>query len=83
MADSSRFLMWLCCYQGPSNTEVVGGVAAVLDWELSTLGDPLADLAYCCQGYYLPSSISVLPALPRRSDGSMDLPPGIPTEVAP
>jgi len=23
-------------------------VAAVLDWELSTLGDPIADLAHCC-----------------------------------
>ncbi len=26
-------------------------VVAVLDWELSTLGHPLADLAYFCQGY--------------------------------
>lgn len=26
-------------------------VAAVLDWELSTLGHPLADLAYCCLPY--------------------------------
>ena len=30
-------------------------VVAVLDWELSTLGHPLADLAYNCMGYYLPS----------------------------
>ncbi|XP_064612305.1 acyl-CoA dehydrogenase family member 10-like [Liolophura sinensis] len=29
-------------------------VRAVLDWELSTLGDPLTDLAVCCVGYYLP-----------------------------
>jgi aminoglycoside phosphotransferase (APT) family kinase protein len=29
-------------------------VAAVLDWELSTLGHPLADLAYCCIPYHLP-----------------------------
>ena len=28
-------------------------VQAVLDWELSTLGDPLSDLAYCCLPYYL------------------------------
>jgi len=54
-------------------------LAAVLDWELSTLGDPLADLAYCCQPYYLPSGIAVLPALPR-SDGCLLLPPGIPAE---
>jgi aminoglycoside phosphotransferase (APT) family kinase protein len=29
-------------------------VLAVLDWELSTLGHPLADLAYHCISYYLP-----------------------------
>lgn len=28
-------------------------VIAVLDWELSTLGHPLCDLAYNCLGYYL------------------------------
>jgi aminoglycoside phosphotransferase (APT) family kinase protein len=28
-------------------------VLAVLDWELSTLGHPLCDLAYNCIGYYL------------------------------
>ena len=27
-------------------------IVAVLDWELSTLGHPLADLAYCAQSYY-------------------------------
>jgi aminoglycoside phosphotransferase (APT) family kinase protein len=32
-------------------------VAAVLDWELSTLGDPLSDLAYCCLAYHLPSDL--------------------------
>jgi acyl-CoA dehydrogenase family protein 10 len=26
-------------------------VLAVVDWELSTIGCPLADLAYCCQAY--------------------------------
>jgi len=30
-------------------------VLAVLDWELSTLGHPLADLAYNCMGYHLPA----------------------------
>ncbi len=29
-------------------------VAAVLDWELATIGHPLADLAYCCMPYHLP-----------------------------
>ena len=28
-------------------------VKAVLDWELSTLGDPISDLAYCCMAYHL------------------------------
>lgn len=31
-------------------------VVAVLDWELSTLGHPLGDLAYLCQGYHGMSS---------------------------
>ena len=31
-------------------------VMAVLDWELSTLGHPLADLAYNCMTYYIPAS---------------------------
>lgn len=32
-------------------------IVAVLDWELSTLGDPLADLAYLCIPYHLPPDI--------------------------
>uniref|UniRef100_A0A8C7BQ97 Aminoglycoside phosphotransferase domain-containing protein n=1 Tax=Neovison vison TaxID=452646 RepID=A0A8C7BQ97_NEOVI len=36
----------------PEKTEVL----AVLDWELSTLGDPLADAAFSCLTHYLPSS---------------------------
>ncbi len=31
-------------------------VVAVLDWELSTLGDGLADLGYWCQEYHTPES---------------------------
>lgn len=30
-------------------------IVAVLDWELATLGHPLADLAYFCQGYHAES----------------------------
>ena len=51
-------------------------VLAVLDWELSTLGHPLADLAYNCMGYYLPSMGS-------RTFGISDVDfeaTGIPTE---
>jgi len=29
-------------------------ITAVLDWELSTIGHPLADLAYCLLAYHLP-----------------------------
>lgn len=35
-------------------------VLAVLDWELSTLGDPLSDLALCCLPYYLESDTPAL-----------------------
>ena len=28
-----------------------GPIAAVVDWEISTLGDPLADLAYCINAW--------------------------------
>jgi acyl-CoA dehydrogenase len=52
-------------------------ILAVLDWELSTLGDPLADVAYNCLPYHLyecAQQIPNLPALPRP------LPEGIPTE---
>lgn len=31
-------------------------ITAVLDWELATLGHPLADLAYCCMPFHLPQS---------------------------
>lgn len=31
-------------------------VVAVLDWELSTIGHPLSDLAYCCSVYHLPAA---------------------------
>jgi aminoglycoside phosphotransferase (APT) family kinase protein len=50
-------------------------VLAVVDWELSTLGDPLADLAYNCLPWYI--------ADPNRGDITR-LPAdyGIPTEAA-
>ncbi len=34
-------------------------IAAVLDWELSTLGHPFADLAYCCMRLRLPPESDV------------------------
>ena len=40
------------CLIGPDST-----VAAVVDWEISTLGDPLADLAYALNQWVEPSEI--------------------------
>ena len=34
-------------------------IIAILDWELSTLGDPLCDLANLCMMYYIPKQSSV------------------------
>ena len=33
-------------------------IVAVLDWELATIGHPLADLGYTCLTYYLPADFS-------------------------
>ncbi|WP_313086232.1 phosphotransferase [Pseudomonas sp.] len=38
-------------------------VASILDWELSTLGHPLADLAYFCLPYHLPAGVDGLRGL--------------------
>jgi aminoglycoside phosphotransferase (APT) family kinase protein len=52
-------------------------VLAVVDWELSTLGDPLADLAYFCMALRLPRN-PVVPGL-----GDLDRAAhGIPDEAA-
>ena len=49
-------------------------ILAVLDWELSTLGHPLADFAYHCMTWHIPGGIF-------RGLGGFDLPAlGIPTE---
>ncbi|ESO97447.1 hypothetical protein LOTGIDRAFT_115099 [Lottia gigantea] len=38
-------------------------VLAVLDWELSTIGDPITDLSTCCLGYYLPPGFPMIPSM--------------------
>jgi aminoglycoside phosphotransferase (APT) family kinase protein len=38
-------------------------IVAVLDWELSTLGHPLSDLAYNCLAYHLEAGSAILPGL--------------------
>ena len=53
-----------------------GRIAAVVDWEISTLGDPLADLAYALNQWAEPSDPpsvrgvppTSLPGLPTRSE---------------
>jgi aminoglycoside phosphotransferase (APT) family kinase protein len=50
-------------------------VIAVLDWELSTLGHPLADFSYHCMAWHIPHQMS-------RGIGGLDLPGlGIPSET--
>jgi aminoglycoside phosphotransferase (APT) family kinase protein len=49
-------------------------ILAVLDWELSTLGDPLADFAYHCMSWHIPPG-------QFRGIAGLDLPAlGIPSE---
>lgn len=51
-------------------------ILAVLDWELSTLGDPLADFAYHCMSWHIPPG-------QFRGIGGLDLISlGIPSEQA-
>ena len=53
-------------------------IAAVLDWELSTIGDPLSEVAYHCLPYHLPSGKPGLPGL-EGTDLAML---GIPSEAS-
>ncbi len=55
-----------------SNTQ--GRVAAVIDWEISTLGDALADLAYAINGWGKPGEISARGIRPSQA-------PGYPTDA--
>jgi len=52
-------------------------IAAIVDWELSTLGHPLADLAYFCMALRLPRN-PVLPGLAGSERAAL----GIPDETA-
>ncbi len=59
------------CLVGPDST-----IAAVVDWEISTLGDPLADLAYALNPFpdptdeieISPEAATAPPGFPPRSD---------------
>merc|ERR1711903_439656 len=52
-------------------------VLAVLDWELSTLGDPFSDLAYFCAFRHMPPEVS----LALQAPGGGGVPEGIPSEA--
>lgn len=52
-------------------------VVAVLDWELTTLGHPLADLAYNCMSYRLPAGHAIAPGFVGADIASL----GIPSEA--
>ena len=54
-----------------------GKVLAILDWELSTLGHPFADLAYSAMPYHFPAGFEALPSLGNT------LPEGQPMVKAP
>ncbi len=49
-------------------------VIAVVDWELSTLGHPFADLAYQCMQWHLPASSDVLPGLGGVDRAALGIP---------
>ncbi len=53
-------------------------VRAVLDWELSTLGHPFADLAYQCMHLRMPQGLGTLDGLQGIARANL----GIPTEQA-
>jgi aminoglycoside phosphotransferase (APT) family kinase protein len=90
--EMDRLMDWLAHHEQPADeTAIAHGdfrpgnlifhpteprVLAVLDWELSTLGHPLADLAYNCLAYHLP-------LLEGRGFGDADIATlGIPGERA-
>jgi aminoglycoside phosphotransferase (APT) family kinase protein len=71
MVSMDRLMAWLPAHIPPGDDSgIVHGdyrvenlifhpteprIVAIVDWELSTLGHPLADLAYNCLTYYLPA----------------------------
>src|SRR5262249_15543409 len=84
LAGMERLIAWLPSHLPPDDGQVslvhgdfrldnmifheFGRVVALLDWELSTLGHPFADLAYQCAQWRLPvGNLRGLRAVDRRS----------------
>ena len=79
IAEMDRLIAWLPAHiPEDDETTIVHGdyrpgnlivhpteprIAAVLDWELSTLGHPLSDLAHNCLAFSIPRGASALPGL--------------------
>ncbi len=92
IASMDKVIAWLQAVPPPDGgTSVIHGdyrldnlifdpetmrIKAILDWELSTLGDPLADFSYHCLGFHAPPSL-------MRGLAGLDLKAlGIPDEAA-
>jgi aminoglycoside phosphotransferase (APT) family kinase protein len=83
-ADMDRLVAWLAANTPPDEEAVIvhgdfrlgnlmfapegATLLAILDWELSTIGHPLADLGYLCSFYRLPHD-----GAPFKGLGGLDL----------
>ena len=90
MPDMDALIEWLAAHEPPADeVSVVHGdfrlpnlmlhpteprVIAILDWELSTLGHPLSDLAYNCMTYRMPHDEKALKGMAGLDLAAMGIP---------
>jgi aminoglycoside phosphotransferase (APT) family kinase protein len=93
-ADMEALIEWLPAHLPPDEEAVIAHgdyrlgnlmfandkpeLLAILDWELATIGHPLADLAYCASFYHLPHSGGTFSGLAGLDLAEL----GIPDEAA-